>query len=399
MPPRRQFRHLVATAIVCLAGNAAAGPLADELDATCRRLLDGCRLQATDGTMLYLPDGRANYQALWTRDFAYMVRYAGDLMPRKDIHACIEYTLRGQRADGVIPDRVEPDGTPVYVAGPKDHPMGEFNLDNAQFLIIAADEYRQRLLNTDPGLIDRPHNDPAEKWYLALKRGLDSIPLGPRGLVYNSPQKPHSPYGFTDTVGKTGDLFMESLLYWEATLRLAGWAQKAGHPEDVTELQARADRVVKAVDDLWDETSGAFYAASVDCRQLDVWANAYAIEAGFPLGTRRDRVLDFLHTNYSRCMFNGQVRHLLTPEHWQRMLAEVQPNRYQNGAYWATASGWVIGALAERDPELARAAFTLLMDYFRRHGVFECVHGDYRQLDSYVVSATNPRSAAQKLGY
>lgn len=36
--------------------------------------------------------------------------------------------------------------------------------------------------------------------------------------------------------------------------------------------------------------------------------------------------------------------HIFTPdgEYWDRLLIEILPEEYQNGAYWATASGWVI---------------------------------------------------------
>ena len=105
-----------------------------------RELLVGSRVKAEDGTWLYTPDGKGNYRALWTRDFAYMVENAGDLMPREDVEACLRYLLNGIRADGAAPDRVQPDGLAVYVGGPVNHPLGEPNLDNPAFLIIAVDE-------------------------------------------------------------------------------------------------------------------------------------------------------------------------------------------------------------------------------------------------------------------
>ena len=40
--------------------------------------LKGCQVEAKDGTVLFMPDGSGHYRALWTRDFAYMVRRAGD---------------------------------------------------------------------------------------------------------------------------------------------------------------------------------------------------------------------------------------------------------------------------------------------------------------------------------
>jgi hypothetical protein len=53
------------------------------LEEKTRELLRGSRVAASDGTVLYTPDGKGNYRALWTRDFAYMVEGAGDLLPSK----------------------------------------------------------------------------------------------------------------------------------------------------------------------------------------------------------------------------------------------------------------------------------------------------------------------------
>ncbi|MCS6861529.1 MAG: hypothetical protein NZT92_14560 [Abditibacteriales bacterium] len=360
------------------------------LTETTKQLLAGCRVRAHDGTTLYVPDGKGHYKALWTRDFAYMVENAGDLMPPEDIEACIRYLLKGQRADGALPDRVRPDGVPVYVAGSEVNPLGEPNLDNPQFLVIAVDEYLKRIAGERRLTLFR-------EWAPALDRGMNYIPRSERGLVYNDPQKPHSPYGFTDTVGKTGELFMESLLYWTACRRLTDWHEKAGMAALSEEYRRRAHLIEKNIDALWDETTGAFMAATQDCRQVDIWGNAYAIYLDFPLGAKRERVLQFLLDNYTRYVWRGQVRHLLKGTYWQRMLTPVERERYQNGAYWATASGWVMWALAQKNPTLARQMFADLIADFQQGGVCECVNEGYRQLESYVVSATNPLAAVRRL--
>jgi hypothetical protein len=358
----------------------------------CRELLRGCRVPAADGTVLYAPDGHGYYKALWTRDFAYMLANAGDLMPVAEAEGCVRYLLRGQRADGVVPDRVRPDGVAVYVAGPEDAPMGEPNLDNGPFLVIAADECLSRL--------------PAERaaslfgeWAVALGRALDAVPLGAGGLVSNDPVRPHSPYGFTDTVAKTGDLLMESLLYWEACRRLAARHRLAGDAESAAEYAGRAGRIESALagDALWDDEAGTYYAATADCRQHDVWGVAYSLYVGFPLGGRRPRLLAWLADGFDRCVWRGQVRHLLAPDHWQRLLAVVPPETYQNGAYWATASGWVAGALAGTRPDLSQRLFDDLVADFRARGIFECVNDGYTKLETYVVSATNPLGALRRL--
>lgn len=370
---------------------ADAGRIA-ELEATTRRLLQGCRVKARDGTTLYTPDGRGNYRALWTRDFAYMVENAGDLMPEQDVESCLRYLLRGQRDDGAIPDRVDPEGRAIYVAGSPDHPLGRANLDNPAFLVIAADEFLKRLPEDRARRLFR-------EWSGPLDRALDWVPRSPRGLVFNDPADPHSPYGFTDTVGKTGELLFESLLDWTACGRLAAWHERAGDAARAAAYRGRGQQIVRHLEVLWDEKAGAFLAATRDCRQLDVWGNAYAIYLGIPLESREGRVVRFLVGRLGEFLRDGQVRHLLQGEFWQRQMVPVPRGRYQNGAYWATASGWLLTAFARTDPELARRTFRELTDDFRAHGIFECIAPDHRQLESYVVSAANPLGAVRRLGW
>jgi hypothetical protein len=318
-----------------------------------------------------------------------MVQNAGDLMPPDEVEGCIRYLLAGQRADGVIPDRVRPDGLAVYVAGPEDQPMAGWNLDNGPFLVIAADEYLRRLPAARALAL-------WQEWGAELARGLAVVPLSPAGLVWNDPVAPHSPYGFTDTVCKTGELFFESLLVWDACRRLAGWMARGGETERAHEFSDRAERIEGAVNRLWEAGAGAFLAASHDCCQLDVWGSAFALGLDIPLGPKRKRIQDFLAHNFERIVQRGQVRHLLEPQTWQRLFIPIPAGEYQNGAYWATASGWVWSALRETWPDLAQRLLEDLCADFERNGVYECVNGEYRKLESYVVSATNIYGALRR---
>jgi hypothetical protein len=341
-----------------------------------RKLLEGCQLAAHDGTRLYTPDGEGHYHALWTRDFAYMAEYAGDLIPPKDVVAGFEYLLKGVRDDGAAPDRVTVEGKAIYTAGPEDHPLGQENLDNPMFLVLLADQCRKRA----------PQLAKWDAWKSTLRRTLDWVPRSESGLVWNDPKKPHSPYGFTDTIAKTGELCMESLLYWRACRVM-----------DEEAYLDRAKRIEKSITKLFDEKRGALLAATVDCRQIDVWANAFALSIGFPLGERRNLILSFLHDHLNDYIWRGQVRHLLKGEYWQRYLYEFPREQYQNGAYWATASGWILDAIAEKDRDRALQLVSDLINDFKANGICECVNANYHQLRNYVVSATNPLDSVRRL--
>jgi hypothetical protein len=341
-----------------------------------RKLLLGCQLAAHDGTRLYTPDGEGHYHALWTRDFAYMAEYAGDLIPPGDLVAGFEYLLRGVREDGAAPDRVKVDGTPLYVAGPEDHPLGQENLDNPMFLVLLADQCRKRA----------PDLAKWDGWKPKLRRTLDWVPRSASGLVWNDPKRPHSPYGFTDTIAKTGELCMESLLYWRAC--------RAMNEEPFLD---RAKQIETSLPRLFDEKTHAFFAATIDCRQIDIWANAYALSIEFPFGSKKDAILTFLYEEVDHYIWHGQVRHLLKGEYWQRYLYEFPREKYQNGAYWATASGWVIEAIAQKDRDRAVKLVSELIADFKTNGICECVNEGYNQLPHYVVSATNPLAAVRRL--
>ena len=375
------------------------------LESAARQELEGCRVVADDGTALYTPDGQGHYRALWTRDFAYMVEGAGDLIDPAEVRAAIEYLLRGQRADGCMPDRVQADGRAVYSAGAVGAPLGEPPTDNAQFMVLLVHDHVRRTGDLDLARQSLP----------ALRRALDQVPRSAGGLVYIPPGRRQSPYGFTDTVAKTGELLFSSLLYWEACGKMASLCASdrgAAGGEEERSYRRRAEAVERGLDRLWDAQAGAYRAATMDNALVDVWGSAYAVYNGCARGERRDRLLAFLRDRYPAYAWRGQVRHLLRADHgsadprssdprsaghWERLLIPVAPGTYQNGAYWATASGWVLYALAQIDLPLARQMLGELIQDFRENGICECVNVGYRKLEHYVVSVVNPLGALRRL--
>ena len=350
----------------------------DWLRSLTRAQLRGCRVAAVDGTTAFTPDGSAHYRALWTRDFAYMVEHAGDLLEPDDVRAAIAMLLRGQRADGCMPDRVTVEGRPVYSPGSETRPLADHALDNGPFMAKLVTTYVRRW---NDAAFFREHEP-------ALRRGLDFVRRAPNGLVYNDPARPQCPYGFTDTVAKTGHLLFTSLLYYEACHELESLAVLTGCGEPA-DFHERADRIRAHLGILWDESAGMFLAADHDCRQLDVWGSALAVDLDVTTPHQRDRILDYLVRHADHIFKRGQVRHLPAPQTWSRMLIPIAPGTYQNGAYWATPHAWLLPTLARRDPELAGRLLNETLRDFRENGNNECINDDYRNVPSYVVSATS----------
>ena len=215
--------------------------------------------------------------------------------------------------------------------------------------------------------------------------------------MYSDSTPPHSPYGFTDCVAKTGLLCMETLILWEALGALA--SRKALYDLDVRrEEDTRASIGAALGRTFTDPATGLLYSAMGVCHQLDLWASCYALYLDFPLPeNQRDRIARYLIDNYGAVVQKGQLRHLPAGEYWEALFEPVEKGTYQNGAFWATPIEWLVAALSRCDKVLAEIALGDLLKDFETRGIYECVNGDYVKLDTYVVSATNARAAKRWL--
>ena len=341
--------------------------------------LKGCRVKGAGGTWIHTPDGVGNYKALWTRDSYYFVEYAGDLLDADEIKATIYYLIKGQRADGCIPDRVNKEGVPVYSPGAPNNPIADHALDNGAFMAMLVCSYvnqfgdKQLFMELEP----------------KLKKGLDHISRAEGGLVYNHPDNPQCVYGFTDIVQKTGNLLFCSLLYHKACVEMEKLCEKynCGNP---MEYNNRAELITKNINDLWDEQSGMFLAADVDCKQIDLWGSAYAVEIGLASKKQADAITNYFVTHKDEIMQRRQFSHLAPGDsHWGKLFRKCPEGTYQNGAYWSTPLAWIIPVYARHSQKLAQNILLDVLKDFKANGITECVNGEYYKVPNYVVSATN----------
>ena len=341
--------------------------------------LEGCRVKGAGGTWIHTPDGVGNYKALWTRDFYYMVEYAGDLMDPNEIKASIYYLLNGQREDGCIPDRVNVAGQPVYSPGPQGKPMADNALDNGPFMAMLVCSY-----------VNQYQDDELfQEVELKLRRGLDHTNVKESGLVYNNPNNPQCVYGFTDIVKKTGNLLFSSLLYYRANLEMYQLCKKyeCGNPAI---YKKRYENIQQSINKLWDEENGMFWAADIDCKQLDIWGSAYAVEVGITNDEQTRRIALYLVEHHDETVLNGQIRHLTRSEGaWNNLFIPCEEGTYQNGAYWATPLAWIIPVYARFNPSLAKEMLENVITDFQENGINECINDGYVKVPNYVVSATN----------
>lgn len=351
-----------------------------------RQVTASVRHKWNDGTIAYTPGGV--YDHYFPRDCYYLVSGARAFVAPQEIREMVRFIFRHQAAEGTVPQCIGPNEGNGYSGG---LPVG----DSAQFVVLLAYEYFER--SSDRAFVNEN--------LVKLKRAMDSIPRDKLGLVWIDPKNPVVAYGFTDCVIKTGSELFCSLLYWEASKKLADMARAVGNDAIASDLMARATLIEKNLKSLWDESSGMYLAASQDCRQIDIWGNAYSVYIGFPDVSKRQRICRYLIEHYSDIIHAGQVRHLPAGQYWAKtgrfdQNKPVPRDTYQNGAYWGTAAGWVAYAIAKNDPALASRMLGDLIDYYRTFDAYECVTKDPKNptgCKGYAASLGNPLAAIHKL--
>lgn len=210
-------------------------------------------------------------------------------------------------------------------------------------------------------------------------------------------------YGFYDTVPSSGYNLYSSLMVWDAYQDLGEMYAAAGDTTRSLQFYGRARVVASAlVPTFFNEGSKMLLSSTGVNRQDDVWGSAYAVALG-ALDDNHEQMVAQALTELVRTsagiVWRGQVRHMVDPNGWQR--AERPVNRYQNGAYWGAATGWLFRAVHAVEPPLAEQMIREMIDDYRNRGAFECVHpsGNYTKGPNYVNSVTLPLAGLIEEGY
>ena len=350
------------------------------LEKEAHRIVRASMRRMNDGTAAFPPQVGIGYEAFWLRDYEYTIEGAVDAYSDEELLAACRLFVRSMRADGAGVDCVKFDGTPIYRPGYGS--MGANPVaDGAQFTVgVAWHTYRKTKNRELLGEIVGP-----------LVRTMRAVPRNPEtALVHIAPGDgwDRCPYGFTDTVRKQGDVLFCSLLFVQACRQLSGLLEEGGREEEALKWKAEGERVAETVRKVfWDPHVGLFRAATVRCREHDIWGSAFAVYLGVADAAQSKAIAGYFKTHYAEIVRHGQIRHLPGGVYWEQ---GCRRDTYQNGAYWATPTGWFVYTLDLVDPSLADKTIIDMVAHFKKHGACEWIFGEQRELPNYLASACNP---------
>ncbi len=365
------------------ASQEKSGILADAvswLQSESHRIIRASRRTMKDGTSAFPPQVGIGYEAFWLRDYVYTLEGAIDAYSDKELLEACRLFVRSLRSDGAGVDCVKFDGTPIYMPGYGT--MGKNPVaDGFQFTVAVVWHTYQR--TKDVQLL-RETIEP-------LLKAMNAVPRNPdTSLVHIKPGEPwdRCPYGFTDTVRKEGDELFCSLLYVQASRQLADLLNSAARAAEAESWKQQAERVAASIRRVfWDPQAGLFRAATVSCREHDIWGSAFAVYLGVAGHEQARAVATVFQRDYSGLVQNGQIRHLPPGVYWEKGCPR---DTYQNGGYWATPTGWFVYTLDLVDPALADRTVMDLVKDFQGGGACEWIFKDMRRLPNYLASASLP---------
>ena len=351
------------------------------LENEANKLIRASKRTMADGTAAFPPQVGLGYEAFWLRDYEYTLEGSIASYSDKELTDACRLFVAKIRADGAGTDCVKFDGTPIYKPGfgsMGTHPVA----DGSQFTVaVAWHTYRK---TTDLALL-KAIIDPLVKTMRAVPRNRKT------GLVHIVPGEPQDrcPYGFTDTIGKQGDILFCSLLYVQACRQLADLLDAMDREDEAGHWRETGRRITAGIDAIfWDPDTGLFRAATAQCREHDIWGSAFAVYLGVADDAQAKRIATYFQEHYDQLVQAGQIRHLLAGTYWEK--ASCDHDTYQNGAYWATPTGWFVYTLDLVDPALADRTVIDMVTDFQAGDVCEWIFGTKRQLPGYLASAALP---------
>ncbi len=279
-----------------------------------KRVLRGGSRLGRGGVRIFTPDATGGYGAFWVRDWSYQIEGCPEAFTREEIRDGYLFLAAAQREDGCMPDRVRNDGQGVYSPGGEANPFSQNgSVDQSPFMVIVCCQY-WKLYND---------LEPFRRTADALEKAMRFTPRNPtNGLVTITDSTLFRPYSFLDTVPLVGDQQFDSVLFWDASVKLAEMFDAAGESPRAEPWRREAERVKNSLATLWDDQVGMFVVASEKWRQPSIWGSLFAVYAGLATPDQSERIARYCADNYDLIVKRGQIRHLPKGTFWGRPVLE-----------------------------------------------------------------------------
>jgi hypothetical protein len=369
------------------------------------------------GGVLIRPGGRRAYPSFWIRDYAMSL--ASGLVPADEQLHMLRLTAETQCDQtwispkgtmiplGAIADHVRiDDGLPVYFPGTYSHEQqaspkfGMMPPYGDQFLFVhMAWQYVQQTGDESVLMAEMKGMKLIDRLELAFR----VPPAGQDGLVYTTEDFRGVDFGFRDAEVITGYLCFTSVLKVRAAREMASLYERMGQWAKARPYREMAETIRQAIPGVFMDERGILLASTEKSRQGDVWSTALAVYLNaLPLEAQA-RAATALAEAYraGTLAYKGNIRHVLTSDDFSETTAWEfainSKNKYQNGSYWGTPTGWVAYAIARVDPESARQLVKAYIDDLRETdyrqgeefgGPYECFHPETGDLRNPVYLTT-----------
>ena len=351
------------------------------LEKEAHRIIRASKREMKDGTAAFPPQVGIGYEAFWLRDYEYTLEGSIASYSDKELTDACRLFVRSVRADGAGVDCVKFDGTPIYKPGYGS--MGkEPVLDGPPFTVSVAWQTYQR---TKDKTLLAELLEPLIKTMNYMPRNTTN------GLAHIAFPGERCPYGFTDSIKKSGDELFCSLLMVQASRQLGDLLEAGGRKDEAQKWRKEATRVganVRSV--FWDKDVGLFRSTTGNCNVPDIWGSAFAVWLGVADVGQAKEIAQYFKTHYAEIVQDGQVRHIPGFTDWNGKKTPANGGSYQSGAFWATPVGWFVYTLDLVDSALADQTVVNMVDHFKKHGACEWISGESRQLPNYLASAALP---------
>lgn len=395
------------------------------LQTTARAVLDSCSVSPgetcgaytnTRGFRVVTPGG---YPSVWVQDFT--MNFSSGLLSRGDGIRHLRLFLQSQNGCDLktlgnnvvipphaIPDHVNLDGSPVYFPGTYDP---EANQDGAWGRRPPTNNHydviwlTHMLAQDGDAFALLTENVNGKTVYERLRLAFSVPDTDPRTeLVHTTSERRAVGFIFCDSICMTGDLLMASLLRHRAAEHMRFFAETLGNTEAAEQYATLAGKIADSILPVFgdDGHHGGWLKASTGISgQPDVWGSVYAIYRGVIKGNAKAQLLKVIVNALEKdgeIEFQGAIRHVPVSfsasdkSAWERTI--TAGNRYQNGAYWHTPTGWLIAILQERYPEHAGNVRDRWIQHLRAEcgRVWECIgwEGTANQNPGFAPSITLP---------